>query len=257
MLSSVTMLTFGIIDDWRELSIRAKFLVQIIATALLISFGIRTQISYIGDIPNVIITFIWVLGITNAFNHLDVLDGAAGVTAAIVSLSFLAISLLNHNNTVAIFSLAMLGAIASFLIFNLPPARIYMGNSGSHFLGFTLASVAILISYASLENKIALLSPLLILGLPVFDTFFLILIRIGNRRLPYKKSNDHFSLRLLKLGYSKEKALLFMLFLGLFFAICGVMLGRAPNSLSMAIVGSVVLLSLFLAYRTGKVPIDG
>jgi UDP-GlcNAc:undecaprenyl-phosphate GlcNAc-1-phosphate transferase len=257
IISSTIMLVFGVIDDWRELSIWAKFLVQIISTAFLISFGIRTQIIYIGDILNVIITFIWVLGITNAFNHLDVLDGIAGVTAAIVSLSFLAISLLNHSNVISIFSLAMLGAICSFLIFNLPPAKVYMGNSGSHFLGFTLAAIALLISYANAERKIALLSPLLILGLPIFDTFFLILIRIGNRRLPYKKSNDHLSLRLIKLGYSKVKVLLFMFFLATFFSLCGVSLSHVSNLSGIAIIVAVILISFSLAYWTGKIHIDG
>jgi len=182
LASACLMLIFGVIDDWRELSIWAKFLAQIIATIFLIAFGIKTQIVHIGDILNLIITFIWVLGISNAFNHLDVLDAVAGLTAAIVSISFLVIAIFNHNHIITILSLAMIGAILSFLIYNFPPAKIYMGNSGSHFLGFTLAAMALLISYAPLERKIALLSPLFILGLPIFDTFFLILIRMGNRR---------------------------------------------------------------------------
>lgn len=255
--SSLLMLTFGIIDDRRELSIWAKFLVQIVATGFLIFFGIRTRIVYIGDTLNIIITFIWVLGITNAFNHLDVLDGIAGLTAAIASLSFYAISIFNHDTTVIIYSLALLGSVCSFLIYNFPPAKVYMGNSGSHFLGFALAATALLISYASLERKIALLSPLLILGLPIFDTFFLILARIGNRRLPYKKSNDHMSIRFLKLGYTKGKALLFMFLLGSFFSSCGVALSQVSNRLGASIIGLVILVSLILTYRIGKVPIDG
>jgi UDP-GlcNAc:undecaprenyl-phosphate GlcNAc-1-phosphate transferase len=186
--SSGIMLAFGIIDDWHELSVWAKFLVQIIATTLLIFFGVRTQIVYIGNPLNIIVTFIWVLGITNAFNHLDVMDGVAGVTAIIVSLAFFLISVLNGDTTTAVLSLALAGAVLSFLIYNLPPARIYMGNSGSHFLGFLLAAIAMAISYASLERGAALLVPLLILGFPIFDTTFLILIRMSKRKMPFEKS---------------------------------------------------------------------
>ena len=257
LASSFSMLIFGLIDDWRELSIGAKFLVQIIATSMLIFFGIRTQIVYIGDILNIVITFLWVLGITNAFNHLDVLDGVAGLTAWVVSMSFLAISIFNHEYVAALLSLTIAGAVFSFLIYNFPPAKIYMGNSGSHFLGFTLASIALLISYAPMERKIALLSPLFILGLPIFDTFFLIFIRMGNRRLPYKKSNDHIALRFIKSGYSKDRTLLFMSLLSLFFCLSGVILSQVSNSLGIAVIGLVILVSLILAYRIGKVPIDG
>jgi len=257
IISSSFILIFGAIDDSRELSIQAKFLVQMIATGLLVFFGVRTQIIYIGSLLNIIITFIWVIGISNAFNHLDVMDGVASGSALIISCAFFIISLSNGDARSAILSLALAGIVFGFLLFNLPPAKVYMGNSGSHFLGFVLAAVAVMISYASLERKIALLSPLLILGLPIFDTFFLILVRIGNRRLPYKKSNDHLSLRLLRLGCSKVKALLFMLLLGSFFSLCGVMLSRLSNSLGIAIIGLVILVSLILACRTGKVPIDG
>lgn len=253
IITSLIMLIFGVIDDLRELSIPAKFLVQIIAISLLIFFGIRTQIVYIGNIANIIITFIWVLGITNAFNHLDVIDGLASGTALIVSLAFFVISFLNGDIKTVILSLALAAAAFSFLIRNLPPARIYMGNSGSHFLGFVLAAIALVISYAPLERKIALLSPLLILGLPIFDTAFLILMRIAKKSLPFKKSNDHLALRLLAIGYSKKKTLLTMLSLCLFFSLCGILLSKVSNLFGITIIGFVVLVSLVLTIKMSKI----
>lgn len=253
IITSLIMLIFGVIDDLRELSIPAKFLVQIIAISLLIFFGIRTRIVYIGNITNIIITFIWVLGITNAFNHLDVIDGLASGTTVIVSLAFFVISFLNGDIKTMILSLALAAAAFSFLIRNLPPARIYMGNSGSHFLGFILAAIALIISYAPLERKIALLSPLLILGLPIFDTAFLILMRIAKKSLPFKKSNDHLALRLLAIGYSKKKALLTMLSLCLFFSLCGILLSKVSNLFGIIIVAFVVLASLALSIKMSKV----
>jgi UDP-GlcNAc:undecaprenyl-phosphate/decaprenyl-phosphate GlcNAc-1-phosphate transferase len=255
IIASFIMLVFGIIDDWRELSILVKFLVQIIATTLMIAFGIRTQIVYIGNLANIIITFIWVLGISNAFNHLDVIDGLASGTAIIVSCAFFIVSFLGGDIKNAILALALSGAIFSFFIYNLPPAKIYMGNSGSHFLGFVLAAIALAISYAPLERKVALLSPLLILGFPIFDTIFLILMRLKQGKLVFKKSNDHLALRFLKMGYSKVKTLKAMLSLCLFFSLCGILVSQVSNQWGITIIAFVVLVIFVLTKKMGKVQI--
>ncbi len=253
IIVSFIMLVFGLIDDLRELSISAKFLVQIIAASLLILFGIKTQIIYFGNLTNIIITFIWILGITNAFNHLDVIDGLSAGVAIIVSLSFFVIALLNGDINTGILSLVLASVVFGFLLYNFPPAKIYMGNSGSHFLGFTLAAIALVISYAPLERKIAFFSPLFILGLPIFDTTFLILVRIMKKRLPFKKSDDHLVLRFLALGYSKKKALLTILALCLFFSLCGIFLSQTSNFFGLIIICFGVLVSLALNIRMSRV----
>ena len=257
IITSFIMLFFGLIDDWRELSILAKFLVQIIATALLIFFGIKTQIVYIGTLFNIIITFIWVIGITNAFNHLDIIDGLAGGTAVIVSLAFLVISLLNGDINTGILSLALATVAFSFLFYNWPPASIYMGNAGSHFLGFVLAAIALLISYAPLERKVALLSPSLILGLPIFDTAFVIVIRTIKKALPFRKSNDHLALRFLALGHSKKRTLFAMLAFCLFFCLCGIAVSRVSNPWGIGTVAFAILVSLIIIIKMNKVVVDG
>ncbi len=254
--SSFIMLVFGLIDDWRELSIWAKFLIQIIATSFLISFGVRTHIIYIGQALNIIITFIWVIGITNAVNHLDVMDGLAGGVALTVSSAFFIISIFNNDFNSAILSLALAGSTLGFLIHNLPPAKVYMGNSGSHFLGFTLAAIALVISYAPLERKIALLSPLIILGLPIFDTAFLVMIRISKKRLPFKKSNDHPALRFLRLGYSKPEALKIMLGACLFFSIAGILISQVSNYWCIIIIVFISLASLIITNKITKVMVN-
>ena len=257
IIAAIIILIFGIIDDRRELSIITKFLVQIVAVTLLISFGVRTQMAYIGNPLNIIITFIWVIGITNAFNHLDIIDGLAAGTTVIVSFALFIVSLLNSDINTAILSLALVVAALSFLFYNFPPAKIYMGNSGSHFLGFVIAAVALMLSYAPLERKVALLSPLIILGLPIFDTAFLILIRMIKKRLPFKKSNDHMALRLLRAGYSNRKALLSMLALCLFFSVCGVAVSQVSNFLGLSIIVFVALFTLALTIKIGRISING
>ncbi|MDD5281458.1 MAG: MraY family glycosyltransferase [Candidatus Omnitrophica bacterium] len=221
LTASLLMFIFGVIDDWHELSIGAKIATQAIAICLLVLQGMQTHIIYIGNIPNIAITFIWIIGITNAFNHLDIMDGLAGLVAFVINLAFFVTGYVNGNMHVVVLTLALGGALASFLIFNLPPAKIYMGNSGSHFLGFLLASMALMDSYAPLERPIALLAPLFILGLPILDTCFLIIIRIRQRRSPFRKSDDNLAIRFLNSGYSKKKTLLIMFSMAAVFSLLG------------------------------------
>lgn len=257
VFSSVIMLAFGLFDDHKELSIKTKFLVQIIAASVLILSGVRTKIIYIGDLANIIITLIWIIGITNAFNHLDIMDGLAGGIAIITGSAFFVIALLSADALTVILSLALIAAVFSFFLFNFPPAKIYMGNSGSHFLGFALGTIALLISYAPLERKVALFTPLLILGFPIIDTVMLILLRVGKKRVPFQKSNDHLALRFLAMGYSKKKALLVMLAWGLFFTLCGILVSQVSNILGVAIIILTALASLILFKKMSKVEVNG
>src|SRR3989338_605138 len=257
LISSFIMFVFGVVDDKRELSVFAKFLVQIIAASVLVFFGVKTQIIYIGTLLNLIITFFWVLGISNAFNHLDVMDGLSAGVALVVSFGLFLICIFSADIKMAMLLLALIGSLISFLFYNLPPAKIYMGNSGSHFLGFILASVALAISYAPLERKVALLSPLLILGFPIFDTLFLMLMRLKKRKLPFKKSNDHVALRLLKKGYSKAGTLILALSLCMFFVLCGIALSRVSNLAGAVIIAFAILISIALTVKISKMQIDG
>jgi len=256
ILSSSVMLIFGVLDDWQEFSVTTKFLVQLVATSLLVISGIKTQIVYAGAAVNIIITFIWVLGITNAINHLDVIDGLAAGVTAIVSLAFFLVSFLNGNMHTGAISLSLAAASLGFLRYNFPPARLYMGNSGSHFLGFVLAAVALSISYAPSGREIALFTPLLILGLPILDTAFLIVIRIMKKNQPFKKSNDHLALRFLFIGYSKKKALLSMLGLCLFFCLCGIFLNWTPNLWGIGILLLAAAVSLIITKRLAEVVVN-
>lgn len=252
LVSSGIMLILGLLDDLREMSIISKFLVQIAATALLISFGVRTHIVSIGNAANILITFIWVLAITNAFNHLDIMDGLAAGVAIISSLGFFIISVINQDARSAAISLVLAGALFSFLIYNLPPARIYLGNAGSHFLGFVLAAIALIISYAPMGREAALLSPILILGFPVFDTAFVILKRINKKKIPFKKSDDHLALQLLRNGYPKNKTLFLMLSLCAIFVFSGIALSKVSNICGLAILSFIILSCFGISAKAGK-----
>lgn len=255
-IASLAILIFGLIDDWLELSVLFKFLAQIIAVSILVFFGIKTHIVGLGSALNLAITFIWVIAITNAFNHLDIIDGLAGSIAVIVSLAFFIVSFLNKESIPAVLSLCLSGTLITFFIYNLPPAKIYMGNSGSHFLGFVLAAIAIVISYAPLERRVALFSPLLILGFPIFDTAFLIFMRISKKRLPFKKSNDHLALKMAASGYSKRTVLAGMAGLGLFFSLSGLFLSQVSNIYGAIIIILASSVCLIITYSFSRNKID-
>ncbi|MCX5698314.1 MAG: MraY family glycosyltransferase [Candidatus Omnitrophica bacterium] len=251
--ASLVMLFFGVIDDLRELSVAQKFLTQSFCAILLISFGIKTNIMYFGFWGNALITFFWIVGMTNAFNLLDIMDGLAAGTALIVSSAFLLIGFLSPDLNVQILSLILCAVSAGFLIFNLPPAKVYLGNSGSHFFGLLIASVALITHYASGENVFALLSPVMILGLPIMDTILLIIFRVIKKKAPFKKSSDHLALKIGALGLSPSVTILVMYLLCFIFAGCGVILTRANNLLAGAIIISVFLFSIGIFIKLVKI----
>jgi len=253
LASSFIMLLFGIIDDIFELSIVAKFIAQIFSLSVLIAWGIRANIVGIGVLLNLVVTFLWVLGVSNAFNHLDVMDGLAGMVAMMVSFGLLWVSIGTFDIQAIILLCALIGALWSFLIYNFPPAKVYLGNAGSHFLGFIIASLALLAHYAPLERKIALLSPLAILGFPVFDTAFVIVMRLRKHQSPFKKSDDHLALRLLKNGYTKKGALIFMASLCIFFVVSGIVLSSVSNIIGLRVIITVVLVSLCVVVQCSKI----
>jgi UDP-GlcNAc:undecaprenyl-phosphate GlcNAc-1-phosphate transferase len=256
LVSSSLMLAFGILDDYRELSVTLKLMTQFVAAVLLVWFGVKTKIIYIGSFFNTAVTFIWIIGITNAFNHLDVMDGLAGGVALITSLALGTIAYLNHDIYSFFIALLIAGVSFVFLCFNYPPAKVYLGNSGSHFLGFLLGSLAILISYAPVKREVALLSPIIILGLPIFDTGFLIVTRLRNKRSAFRKSGDHFALRLLKQGYSVKASLRYMLLLAVTYASLGVLLSQVSNQAGMGIIVFVALISFILLKHVGAITVD-
>jgi len=249
MGSAFIILAFGIIDDLKEMSVVNKILVQSLCAILLIASGIRTDIVYIGFIGNIIVTYLWILGITNAFNLLDIMDGLSSGVALIVSSAFLVISFLNHNLNMQIIIVSLCAAIIGFMLFNLSSKKLYLGNSGSHFLGLLIASVALTLHFAPLEKKFALLSPIIILWLPIIDTILLMVFRIKKGRVPFVKSNDHIAFKISLLGYSHNKTIILMFSLCFGFALSGVILSRVSNLIAIGILSAVFLCTLVLFHR--------
>lgn len=256
LLGSSLILILGLIDDFRQLPPLVNLLCQVIAVIVLIVFGLRTRIIFIGEALNIIVTLLWILGLTNAFNLLDIMDGLCGGLAFIAASTFFLLAFLSGNSGIATISLSLAAATLGFLIFNFPPAKIYLGNSGSMFLGFVLASLAIAISYAPIQRKIALFTPILVLGLAIYDLLFVILMRLLKGKSPIRKSKDHFALRLLATGRTKREVLLIMYLFGVLFSISALLVSRATNLLGLVIICLVIFVCLIAGRRMSKVRVD-
>lgn len=253
LIASTGMLFAGIFDDKKELSASKKFLVQSIIALFAIVLGVRTDIVGIGILGNCVVTFLWIVGITNAFNHLDIIDGLAAGIAFICSLTFGIVALLTGNESLALIFVILAGSVFGFLKYNFPAAKVYMGNAGSHCLGFVLSTLAIMISYAPLEKRIALLVPLVVLGVPIFDTLFVMWVRIIKRQYVWAKSNDHLALRLMAMGYSKKKTLACMFLFAFIFSVCAVALLQASAPHCYLYMLSLMALCFVFAHRMRKV----
>ncbi len=221
---SFVLLFVELLDDLKDFSLKTKLVFQIVFIYIFLMFSKKIQIYFLPFWVNYIISFLWIMGIMNAFNHLDVGDGVCGGVSLIVGLSFLVIFLTKNNYLEAGLVLSLLGAVLAFLLFNFPPAKMFMGNCGSHSLGFFFAALSIYGDYATLENKIALVIPVFILFFPIIDTVFLMIVRLRKGIVPLKKSDDHLFLRLIACGYSYKKALLDVYFVSILWAIAGIMI---------------------------------
>ena len=175
----------GLVDDLKELSARLKLLAQLVAVAILIYHGV--VISFLpdglwGNIGECILTAVWIIGITNAVNFLDGLDGLATGTSCICAVFFGLVALQNNHDFMVYLALPLVGSCLSFLPYNFrfgKPAAIFLGDAGSTFLGFMLASLAVIGDWAG-DHAVRLIVPVLILGVPIFDMTFTTLMRVKN-----------------------------------------------------------------------------
>lgn len=208
LFGGTIIMALGLADDLKGLPVSTRFLVQILAASVLILFGIRLE--FIGN-PYVALalTIIWVVGITNAFNLIDIMDGLSAGIAFIAASAFLFISLPTQQTFVILASAALAGSALGFLRYNFAPARIFMGDTGSLFLGFTLGALSIGTSYTA-QNPIALLSPILILGIPIYDTLLVMALRTKRKRSIFRGSPDHLALRLEALGIDRKYVVLIL-----------------------------------------------
>jgi UDP-GlcNAc:undecaprenyl-phosphate GlcNAc-1-phosphate transferase len=197
LFAGSTILMVGLFDDLKALTPTIKFLFQVVATYILIKSGIRISLYFLPDWLNITLSFLWILAIINAFNIIDIMDGLAPSVAMFASLTIFIISLYNVKFIISILSLSLAASLLGFLKFNWEPAKIYLGDAGSMFVGLVLGALTIWGDYSTF-NDFGFISGLLVLTVPVFDMAYVMILRILHKKSPFFGSPDHFALRLKK-----------------------------------------------------------
>lgn len=243
LFASSILLIVGLFDDLKALTPIIKFLFQIIATFILIRSGIIINLSFLHPWINYILSFIWIIVMINAINIIDIMDGLAASITALAALTLFVISLYNQQFLISILSISLAAALLGFLKFNWEPAKIYLGDSGSMFIGMVIGSLTILGDYSK-YNDLAFISGFLLLSIPIFDTVFVMFLRLLHKKSPFFGSNDHFALRIQKkfqLSTSKTICIIFAIQLIL---ILFVFLNFYTNP-TMTIISTIMVVFLF------------
>lgn len=207
LLGATTVSFLGLWDDRFHVPAYAKLLGQVVAAGILVYGGVQVEFLRV-DALNVIATVAWVVGITNAMNLLDNMDGLSGGIAAVAAAFFFLLAAGSGQLLVGSLAAALLGASLGFLYYNFNPARIFMGDSGSLFIGFILAAVGIKLRFAS-PDFVTWMVPLFVLAVPLFDTTLVIVSRVRRGLNPLTHpGKDHVSHRLVALGWTHREAVM-------------------------------------------------
>lgn len=233
LLGGSLILILGTIDDLFNLPAKVKLVGQILAALILLFFGVKISfvtnplggMIYLGGWGG-LVTVLWVVGITNALNLIDGLDGLAAGISIIAAATFFCLSYLGKPaETILVLSLILMGSSLGFLRYNFSPARVFMGDSGSMFLGFTLSAIAVMGAFKSAAT-LALLAPILVLGVPILDTAFAIVRRLKSGQPAFQADKEHIHHKLLQLGLSQRQTVLLIYLVSIFLGAIALILSR-------------------------------
>ncbi|HHX23034.1 MAG TPA: undecaprenyl/decaprenyl-phosphate alpha-N-acetylglucosaminyl 1-phosphate transferase [Thermoanaerobacterales bacterium] len=253
LLGSTIIVIIGILDDIYDLPAKVKLVGQIAAAGILVLFGTKVNLLtnplggmfVLGKLA-IPATLFWVVGITNTLNFIDGLDGLAAGVAAIAAFTMMLVNLSLEQASGTLVMALLAGAAIGFLPYNFNPAKIFMGDTGAMFLGFVLAAQAIEGAVKS-ATAMALIIPILALGLPIFDTAYAILRRFVNGKPLMQADKGHVHHRLLAIGLSQKQAVVYMYLISISLGICSVVLARLgmkQGIIAFALVISMLLISV-------------
>ncbi len=260
LLGSATFIfLLGLVDDLRHLPAGFKLLAELAAAGVLCLAGVRIDEIGLVDGYRVSLgwlgcplTLLWVAGITNAVNLSDGLDGLAAGISAITCGVIAALAINSDNPMMAVFALSLVGSLSGFLVFNFNPARVFMGDCGSLFLGYTIAASSVMCMTKS-SAVVGLTLPALALGIPIFDTLFSMLRRYLERRSLFAPDRRHFHHRLLEMGLHQRHAVMIIYVITLFSSGLGLLMIVAQDISALVIFGGVLLLLLVVFRMVGAV----
>jgi UDP-GlcNAc:undecaprenyl-phosphate GlcNAc-1-phosphate transferase len=244
----------GLLDDRWGVRPIVKIIGQVLAALLLWATGVRVGTFHLPPL-DLAITVFWVGYITNGINLLDNMDGLAGGVAAIAAAYFALMCAFSGQYLVGALSVAVLGACLGFLFYNLNPASIFMGDSGALFLGFTLAAVGIKLRFPENVTFVTWMVPVLVMGLPIFDTTLVIISRLRRGLNPLTHpGKDHVSHRLVAAGMTQREAVLTLYVVSFILGILAVFVTQASVIEGYTVGGLVALAGLYGLWRMERPP---
>ena len=256
LISTGVIVFFGAYDDLKEFSPWYKLLGQGIGAVLVTLFFVRTEIVFFPLWVNLGLSIFWIVLVINAFNLLDILDGLAGSVALINIVAFLCFGLYTGNNFVIVSSVVLLGGLTAFLRYNWPPARIFMGDAGSQFLGFVQAVMAISLSFSGPGHEVGIIIPLVILAVPLLDFFFVVMMRFIYKKPVFLKSNDHYVFRMLKYGVSNVNIVRIMGIFALISSGCAFIIYRVSNIVGILIFCVLIGMFFLIGIKLSRLEMD-
>ncbi|MFH1832325.1 MAG: MraY family glycosyltransferase [bacterium] len=214
LLGTTLLLLVGLIDDLKALRPGQKFFGQILAVLCFFKGGYSLKTEFFSSGFNLFISGFWMLSVINAFNLVDVMDGLASTIALVASISLFVIALIFGQYDASLLLAPFIGALLAFFLYNKPPASIYLGDSGSMFIGGFLSAMPFFLNWSS-KSFDAYYAPAIILGIPLLEVFFLVIIRTSLGLRFYNGSPHHYCIYLQKKNWSKNKILLFTAAMGI------------------------------------------
>lgn len=250
----------GLVDDIRPLKPKTKLIFQIIASVILICFGISVRyvtnpfdrVTGMADIGifSIPATIFWIVGVTNAFNLIDGLDGLAAGVASISCITLFIVSVLNGRAGTAMLTAILAGSTIGFIPYNFNPAKIFMGDTGSQFLGFILAAISIEGAIKS-AAAIAITVPVLALGLPIYDTLMAIIRRFLNKKPVMQGDREHLHHKLLDMGLTQRQAVVVMYIISGFLGLTAIFATELSTVQSFFVLISVLCVVVVISKEAG------
>lgn len=257
LCGALLMFLLGLADDLFGLSAFSKLTVESVVALLIIAAGIQFELPFFNEGPlqplglwlSTLITFGWIIGVINAVNLIDGVDGlAAGIGMTTIASLALALALIGEGPDLAL-TTAFIGALAGFLLFNFHPASIFMGDSGSLFLGFTLATFSLPASQLT-TNGLTFLVPILALGLPVLDTLTSIVRRLCQRRNIFAADRDHIHHRLLcNMGHAQRSTVCILYGVNALFGMVAILILAFHSIAAVSLILSIAAIMILLFLR--------
>lgn len=257
LIGGTVILAVGIIDDMKQISAKTKLFGQILAAMLPILFGVKIEwlTNPFGDMIYLDylatpLTVLWIVSLTNTVNLIDGLDGLAAGVSTIAAITILMVALQQNLWVVAILTAALAGSALGFLQHNFNPAKIFMGDTGSMFLGYMLAGISVLGTVKSAAT-IALVVPIVALGLPIMDTAFAIIRRYSHGHPIFKPDKGHLHHRLLEMGLTQKQAVLLMYTISGCLGLSAIVLSEVNKTYGVLLIMLLLTAAFFGAKKIG------